>query len=211
MILFGSPRVFGLAACAVLLTAALPASASEISNLVEGGTTLGTVELTQNGADEVDVVVTLKSGTDFSDATGNAFAFNLDLPEKNVTVTVTSPTTAGLFTVGGSGKNNPFGTFTNTIDCPGCASLTFGGPLDFKVVDPNGISLKDFVDNKDGVLFSADLIGGGYGKYAENAYSDCPETVAATPIIGALPLFASGAGIMGLFGARRRRKAAVVG
>jgi hypothetical protein len=201
-----------------LLAFGSAANASTVVNLntISSGTigtgTLGTVTLTQNGADEVDLVVALAANTDFV-ATGgphHAFAFNLDLVS-GYTVTVTSPTG---FTVGGSGTNTPYGSFTNTIDCTVCGSGGSNpnpGPLDFKVVDLSGITIADFTKNgTNGYYFSADVIGpnGGTGNIAGNT-----ETTTGgggqdtTPLPSAVWLFGTIlAGAGGFQTMRRRRK-----
>jgi hypothetical protein len=160
-----------------LLALSKPASANEIFdlNIISSSTigtgTLGTVTLTQNGADEVDVSVNLAAGTDFVSTGGphDAFVFNLNV--SGYTVAITSPT-GGIFSLAGTGiSNTPYGSFTYGIDCPGCApggSNANPGPLDFKVTDASGISIGNFIANSGGYYFSADVIGpsGGTGNIA---------------------------------------------
>jgi hypothetical protein len=199
-------------AAMVVCASPLPAYASSVSDLDIisasniGSGTLGTVTLTQNGADEVDVAVALGADTAFVDTGGphNAFAFNLSIT--GATVAVTDPT-GKIFSVGGGGSNTPYGSFTNVIDCPGCgpgASKAYSGPLDFTVTDLSGISISDFIANASGYLFSADVIGpaGQTGDIAGNSLSP-------TPLPGALPLFATGLAFLGLLVWRKGRKASV--
>jgi hypothetical protein len=136
----------------------------------------GTVTLTQNGADEVDIDVTLDSPTKFVSTGGphHAFAFNLDVKLSSVTVTVL---TAGFTDFGALADNTPFGSFTDAIDCPACgpgASHAKPGPLDLKVVSATGLSVTDFIANAGGFFFSADVIGplGGTGNVASNGVTE---------------------------------------
>jgi hypothetical protein len=195
---------------AILLVAlTAPARASTVSYLdiisssSIGSGTLGTVTLTQNGADEVDLQVSLAANTKFVSTGGphNAFAFNLDLLTP-YTVTVNSPST-GFSSVGGSVSDTPYGTFTTGVDCPACgpgASHAKGGPLDLSVTDVSGITIDDFVSNASQYLFSADVIGpdGGTGNIAADSLS-------SVPLPAALPLFAISLTLLGLLGASRRR------
>src|ERR1700751_2770902 len=99
-----------------LLASSKPASANEISylNVISSSTigagTLGTVTLTQNGADEVEVSVNLAPGADFVSTGGphDAFVFNLNV--SGYMVTITSPT-GGIFSPAGGTSNTPYGSF----------------------------------------------------------------------------------------------------
>ncbi len=148
-----------------------------------------------------------------------------------------SSTTPQPFNVlSGSQDNTPYGTFTNGIGVAGGngSGSTVGnnGPLFFTVTDTNGINLLDFVSStcksgKDGdddkddsctsVLFAADVLGtkGKTGAVASDPLT-CVEGCGTTsggnsgeaPLPAALPLFASGLGLVGFFGRRKRRKIA---
>jgi PEP-CTERM motif len=198
---------FGLALVAVAAPAfagPVISSLDVISASAIGSGALGTVILTQNGADEVDVSVTLASDTYFVNSGGphNAFTFNLDVSTP-YSVNITSPT-GGVFSVAGSGATNtPYGSFSNGIECPGCgpgASHKNPGPLDFSVTDADGISVSDFVTDGSGYYFSADVLGpnGGTGNIAANAAADPP----SIPEPSAVLLF--GAGLLGLGAVRFR-------
>ncbi len=205
----GSSIVVGSLALAAL---AFPARASTVAILdvissstidSTSGANLGTVTLTQNGPDEVDVSVALAANTAFVSTGGphNAFAFNLNV--SGASIAITNPT-GNIFKVDGNGTNTPYGSFTNVIDCPGCgpgASNANPGPLTFAVTDLSGLSVANFVANSGGYYFSADVIGpsGGTGDIAANDPS-------ATPLPEALPLFATGLCALGLLALRRKQK-----
>jgi len=189
-----------------------PASASTISFLdVEhpsiGTGTLGTVTLTQNGANEVDVGVVLASTTAFLSQGNfhnhNSFAFNLDLINP-FTVTLTNPLSG--YNVVSSVANQPYGDFTTGLDCISCDSNTSKpGPLDFKVSDASGITIADFIANNKGYFFSADISGPSGGK--GNIASD--EKIASTPLPGSFPLFAAGVLGLGAIGWRKSRSSRI--
>ncbi len=137
----------------------------EISNSDIGSGTLGTVTLTQEGADSVNVEVVLSAGTAFVNTgnanSHNAFAFDLSLLQP-YTISISSD--PDLFSLTTAAENKPYGNFTYAIDCSGCgsgASAPFSGPLDFNVTDDAGINVDDFTKNADGNYFSADVIGPG--------------------------------------------------
>jgi hypothetical protein len=178
---------FDLAAVLIALAFTVPAYATSLTsslNIISdpsiGSGSLGVVTLTQNSLDQVEFNVALAPNTAFVSTGGphNAFTFNLNLLSP-YTIAINNPT-SGIFTVGGSGTNTPYGAFTNVIDCPGCgpgASNAYSGLLDFTVTATGGISLNNFIANSGGYYFSADVIGpsGGTGNIASNVISPVPE------------------------------------
>ncbi len=207
-------RKFGFFVASLIFALALsaPAKAStiyylDIMDASIGSGVLGTVTLTQVSANQVDVVVDLADKTAFVSTGGkhHAFAYNLDLAASAYAVTVTSP--SGMFSLVTDIINTPYGTFLNGMDCTGCgpgASASEPGPLMFTVFSLSGISISDFIANKLGYYFSADVIGpaGGTGNIA----SDGPP-VSETPLPAALPLFVAGIAGAGLGGRKMRRRA----
>jgi hypothetical protein len=201
------------AAMALTFGMAAPASASTVydldvisaSNIGTGNQ--GTVTLTQNGADEVDVVVSLVPGVLLVNSGGphTPFVFDLASAVSSAIVTVTSTNNPSFVAASGSQQATPDGTFTNGIAYNGSNGGGHGspGPLDFSVTDASGITLSDFIANGDGFFFAADVLGtgGNTGTVGANV------ALSTTPLPAALPLFAGGLGLLGLFSRRRKQKA----
>src|SRR2546423_33396 len=101
------------------------ANATSITSLLDliqpghpslGSGPLGIVTLTQNGANEVDVNVSLDASVAFwNPIIGNehAFLFNLDL----LSPFVVSISTPNFRVIGAGQSNDPYGEFTYAIDC----------------------------------------------------------------------------------------------
>jgi hypothetical protein len=201
------------AAMALTFGMAAPASASTVydldvisaSNIGTGNQ--GTVTLTQNGANEVDVVVSLVPGVLLVNSGGphTPFVFDLASAVSSAIVTVTSTNNPSFVAASGSQQATPDGTFTNGIAYNGSNGGGHGspGPLDFSVTDASGITLSDFIANGDGFFFAADVLGtgGNTGTVGANV------ALSTTPLPAALPLFAGGLGLLGLFSRRRKQKA----
>lgn len=192
----------------------------QISSSGIGSGTLGTVALSQNGQNEVDVAVTLSPGTAFVSTGGphNAFVFNLDLATEYA-VRITSPSDDSFVLGGQNRSNTPYGRFSYAIDCPGCgpgASHANPGPLSFKVIDEHGISAADFVANSDGFFFSADVIGpgGNTGNIAGDGAITVLSLASTRPSVpepGSLPLLGAGVVALGCVLRQRRRPNARAG
>ncbi len=203
-------KVVLAACCAVGALAASPAHAALAFNLdhisstaiANTGTSVGTVTLTQNGANEVDVAVSLAADTKLINSGGphTPFVFSLDPAKSGATVTVTSPPPAthpNFYALTGTRPDVPYGTYTNGIGYTGQIGGGHGkaGPLLFTVTDLAGISVSDFTHNNLGFYFAADVIGPNGGTGA----------VSAVPLPGSVGMFGSALlGLMGIAGARRK-------
>jgi hypothetical protein len=149
-----------------LLVCAPDARASSIYNLdinngCCGSGPFGTVQLTQNGPNDVDFLVTLYSGFDFVH-TGQAgvFGFDLTVGGTPIITVSTSSITAGF---GGTALGSPashgehmdgLGRFDFVITDDGNhtngASQPIGQTLSFSVADSSGISISNFLHNSTG-------------------------------------------------------------
>jgi PEP-CTERM motif len=122
-----------------------------------GNIDYGTVTLHQVDVDTVSVTVNLSSGIEFvATGAGDSLVFNVD---KAVTL---SNITTGF----AQDPSNPvhvgfFGSFGIGVDCTtGCGnggSNPNPGPLFFDSADGGGLSVTDFVANKDGFFFASDI------------------------------------------------------
>ena len=166
----------------------------------------GEVKVTEAGANDVNVLVTLYNPptTGFVDTGGHtAFSWSLNDAPDSVTVN-----TSG-FTYGPPPFYNPdFGQFTNGIFCTGCggggSAPQLSGPLSFTIHDGDGINLSSFIQSiapphgNTPALFAADILTNGFtGAVGTNTPAiPEPETYA---------MMLAGLGRLG-FVARRRRQ-----
>lgn len=181
-----------------------------------------TVTLTQ-GADEVDVNVTLADGFLFANTGSNApFAFNLASAFSNATIALDAATAAN-FLVGQPGpfSVNPYGKFTDALvfkgDIKGGLAGNIGTPLNFSVAQ-TGISLDAFTKSTldtnghpGGYSFAADVGFAASGKtggvggidYVAVVPPEVPVPASSIPEPVSVSLLAFGLGALAL---TRRRK-----
>ena len=211
-------------AAAAMMAISVPASAAEQSWLLDvwggsgnpGAGPWGTVVATTNGANEIDVTVTLTIPPSVGFVnTGNHTPFAFSLSD-TATAAVTVLTTG--FSVGSPPPfpDPSFGNFTNGIFCSdssspsGCGSggnSPNPGPLSFKIVDSsfsiaNPIGFGIFINSTGGDLsspFAADILSNGFTGAVGTSNTPAipePETYAMMLV---------GFGLLG-FVARRRRQ-----
>jgi hypothetical protein len=208
-----SMRKLGLALIAGAVTAfSMPASANTLVSTLSfaestglGTGPWGTVTLTEDGANQVDVAVSLIPGAVFVDTGGphTAFVFNL-----NVGGATISDLTSGFSAIPGPLSNTPFGTFSNGIACCGNGgSNAQPSPLLFSVNRASGISIANFIASgpatngqPGGYLFSADILYGATGNVA-SLVSTIPEPETYAMLL-------AGLGLMGFVARRRQRQLA---
>ena len=202
----------GLVAAAALSTPALAGPTYTFTTSV--GTqpsNVGTITLTQDGANSVIVDAELEAGYGFLNTGGHhtPFAFNLS-GTGTLSIAFTSPA-SGTYSFGtlslntSGGDNTPYGTFTVAIDnTAGSGSgKAYYGSLVFTLTRTGGLDTTDFIKNASGAYFSADLTD---GQNNTGAQAWKVRTGRGVPEPLTLSLF--GAGLAGVAAMRRRKKTA---
>jgi hypothetical protein len=156
----------------------------------------GSIQLTDNGAGTVSVVVTL-NGAEFENSIGQeAIAFVLpSLPSLSIT-----NISAGYSQAAGSSfAMAPFGSggspFNEAIHCNACASSPQPGPLSF-TVSATGLTWQSFQANGNGYSFAADVIGLGLGRTGDVGSNTAP--VIQTPEPATAGMLASAGALFGI-------------
>lgn len=135
---------------------------------VSGTSPFGEVKLTQNGADSLDVLVTLYDGNRFVDTGGPHFPFGFNLagnPSLSVGTEITDLTPNFLYTTPvSSGTLTPYGDFQYVFAFSGNgAPYSQPGPLAF-TLNLAGITPNSFIPSTGqnaGYYFAADILTAG--------------------------------------------------
>jgi hypothetical protein len=170
----GSKTLLVAIAFAVLAAGAAPAARADIIyNLTfdscTGGcgpqVSFGTVDLHAINPTTMQVSVSLLNGNKFiTTGSHKAFAFNIQGSAVTLGTLPTSWANAGPLVT-----EPALGIFSNAIDCThgnsntkkGCTgSNPWSGTLQFTISRVAGLTYSDFVANKEGFLFAADIISG---------------------------------------------------
>ena len=206
---------FGFAAVSAAMSA--PAVASPTSSYIFQTSTgsqpsnVGTVTLTQNGADSVIIYLTLQSGYGILNTGGphTPFAFDVSGALSGVNgltaafVTPQVPADASKFSLNTSGvSNTPYGDFSVGVDysAGNGSGNAYYGNLQITLTRSTGLDTADFLPNGNGVFFSADLTNGS--NTGSQAWSvELPRRVPEPATLGLL-----GAGLIAGAAMRRRSR-----
>ena len=227
--------LFAMGAAVFLAMSLTPANAAIIESfaltsdhctgncLTVGSPSAGTVTVTDNGTGTLHYAVTLNTGfgiinTGGQGGIGASFGFNLDKTPVTLTNLVTPGATFSLIsTSAGSIHVDGFGDFAFGLNCNSCGSgasnpdfttnaiafdITAAGGL-FLTPPPTG-DVTVSAGGSPNAFFALDVFSTVTGNTGP---VDASTPTSAVPLPGALPLFATGLGALGLLGWRRKRKA----
>jgi PEP-CTERM motif len=160
----------------------------------------GTVQLDQNGVNDVKVTVTLAAGENFAGTgAGEALEFNI----AGNTIPSFSNISSGFTAGPAPATASTFGTFEYSITCSVCQGGNGPvGPLSFDVLG-TGLTEASFTANNKGFYFASDIAAAvGRNVNTGNVGANGPDTPSGVPEPASMALFS--AGLIGIVAARRK-------